>query len=157
MKIRAERDYSGRSLFEKLGVFAQAHVALVGRHDETFVTALNARLAKAASQALRTSYDIIFVRVDVPRDLAGLVRAAAHLKHNGALWVFHPKGRGASPSDAEVRSAGIAAGLVDNKISAYNDSHTATRFVIPLARRKLRRLPWLDRPCSSARDPRRSR
>lgn len=135
MNVRSERDYSGRSLFEKLGVFAEAHVALVGRNDETFVTALNARLAKAASQALRTRYDLIFVRIDSRRDLGRLARAAAHLKPDGALWVFHPKGRGASPSDAEVRAAGIAAGLVDNKISAYNDSHTATRFVIPLARR----------------------
>lgn len=135
MNVRSERDYSGRSLFEKLGVFAEAHVALVGRNDETFVTALNARLAKAASQALRTRYDLIFVRIDSRRDLARLARAAPHLKPDGALWVFHPKGRGASPSDAEVRAAGIAAGLVDNKISAYNDSHTATRFVIPLARR----------------------
>lgn len=135
MNVRSERDYSGRSLFEKLGVFAEAHVALVGRNDETFVTALNARLAKAASQALRTRYDLIFVRIDSRRDLGRLARAAPHLKPDGALWVFHPKGRGASPSDAEVRAAGIAAGLVDNKISAYNDSHTATRFVIPLARR----------------------
>jgi hypothetical protein len=135
MRDRSERDYSGRSLFEKLGVFAQAHVALVGRHDESFATALNARLAKAASQALRTRYDIIFVRIDGPRDLVRLSRAAAHLKPNGALWVLHPKGRGASPNDGEVRSCGIAAGLVDNKISAYSESHTATRFVIPLAKR----------------------
>ncbi len=135
MILRTERDYSGRSLFEKLGVVSQAHVALVGRHDPTFVTALNARLAKAASQALRTRYDLIFVRIDAPRDLARLTPAAAHLKPSGALWVFHPKGRGASPTDAQVRSAGIAAALVDNKISAYSDSHTATRFVIPLARR----------------------
>ncbi len=135
MKPRAERDYSGRSLFEKLGVFSEAHVALVGRHDETFVTALNARLAKGASQVLRTRYDLIFVRLDAPRDLARLARAAAHLEPNGALWIFHPKGRGASPNEAQVRSSGIAAGLVDNKISAYTDSHTATRFVIPLARR----------------------
>lgn len=135
MKPRAERDYSGRSLFEKLGVFSEAHVALVGRHDETFVTALNARLAKGASQVLRTRYDLIFVRLDAPRDLARLARAAAHLEPNGALWIFHPKGRGASPNEAQVGSSGIAAGLVDNKISAYTDSHTATRFVIPLARR----------------------
>ena len=27
-----ERDYSARSLFEKLGIVAEAHVALVGRH-----------------------------------------------------------------------------------------------------------------------------
>jgi hypothetical protein len=135
MKTREERDYSGRSLLEKLGVFAEAHVALVGPHEDAFVTGLNAALAKSASQALRTSYDLIFVRVNAPRDLARIKRAAVHLKPDGALWVVHPKGRGASPTDAEVRSAGLAAGLVDNKISAYTDSHTITRFVIPVARR----------------------
>ncbi|HZV76456.1 MAG TPA: hypothetical protein VFF63_01705 [Candidatus Babeliales bacterium] len=130
-----EPDYSGRSLFDKLGVFAEAHVALIGRHDDDFATALIARLAKAASTALRTRYDMIFLHVDAPRDLARVARAAEHLKPNGALWIFHPKGRGASPHDAHVRTAGIAAGLVDNKISAYTDTHTATRFVIPVARR----------------------
>lgn len=135
MTDRIERDYSSRSLFEKLGVFSEAHVALVGLHDETFTTTLNERLAKAASLYLRTRYDIIFVRIDAPRDLVRLPRAAAHLKADGALWIFHPKGRGASPTDNEVRSSGIAAGLVDNKVSAYSDSHTATRFVIPLAAR----------------------
>jgi len=135
MKTRVERDYSGRSLLEKLGVVAGAHVALVGPHDDAFVTGLNEALAKSASQALRTRYDLIFVRVDAPRDLARIKRAATRLMSDGSLWVFHPKGRDASPTDAQVRSAGIAAGLVDNKISAYTDSHTATRFVIPLAHR----------------------
>ena len=137
MKARREGDYSGRSLFEKLGVSADSHVAIVGRHDDAFTTALDERLAKAASQVLRTQYDLIFVRIDAPRDLPRLARAAEHLRPNGALWVFHPKGRGASPTDAQVRSAGIAAGLVDNKISGYTDSHTATRFVIPVSRRDL--------------------
>ncbi|HVN69824.1 MAG TPA: hypothetical protein VMU38_09270 [Candidatus Binatia bacterium] len=132
MAATVERDYSGRTLFEKLGVVAEAHVALVGRHEESFTMALNARLAKGAALALRTRYDLIFLRVDAPRDLTRLARAASHLKPSGALWVFHPKGRGASPNDDEVRSSGIAAGLVDNKISAYSESHTATRFVIPL-------------------------
>lgn len=135
MTDRTERDYSGRSLFEKLGVLAEAHVALVGRHDDEFATALNERLAKAASIYLRTRYDIIFLRIDSPRDLARLARVVSHLKPDGALWIFHPKGRGASPTDGEVRTSGIAAGLVDNKISAYSESHTATRFVIPLALR----------------------
>lgn len=135
MKARNERDYSGRSLFDKLGVFAEARVVLVGRHDEAFVAALNEQLAKPASASLRARYDMIFVRVDASKDLARLARGAAYLKPNGALWVFHPKGRGALPSDADVRAAGLAAGLVDNKISAYTDSHTATRFVIPVARR----------------------
>ena len=135
MKARPERDYSGRSLFDKLGVFAEARVALVGRHDEEFIAALNALFAKPAPTSLRTQYDMIFVRVDAPKDLVRLARGASYLKPNGALWVFHPKGRGALPSDGQVRAAGLAAGLVDNKISAYTDSHTATRFVIPIARR----------------------
>ena len=135
MSDRAERDYSGRALFEKLGVVAGAHVALVGRHEPAFANGLNARLAQAASQSLRTRYDLIFVRIDAPRDLARIGRAVVRLESNGALWVFHPKGRGACPSDAEVRATGIAAGLVDNKISAYTDTHTATRFVIPIALR----------------------
>ncbi len=130
-----ERDYSARTLFEKLGVQADSHVALIGRHEEDFKIALNARLAKAASQALRTTYDFIFVRIDAPRDLVRIPNAAPHLMPDGALWVFHPKGRSASPTDADVRAAGLAAGLVDNKISAYTESHTATRFVIPLSRR----------------------
>lgn len=135
--MKVERDYSGRSLFQKLGVVPDAHVAIVGPHDPEFVAGLNAGLAKAASQALRTEYDLIFVRVNAGPDLSRVARAAAHLKPNGALWVIHPKGRGASPKDGEVREAGIAAGLVDNKISAYNESHTATKFVIPVARRSL--------------------
>ena len=63
MKTREERDYSGRSLLEKLGVFAEAHVALVGEHDDIFITRLNAALAKSASQILRTSYDLSLIHI----------------------------------------------------------------------------------------------
>lgn len=132
-----ERDYSNRSLFEKLGVRSDMHVAIYGIHEERFVLELDARLASAASQHLRTKYDMIFVQIDTPRDLERIPRAAKHLRPNGALWVFHPKGRGASPADGDVRSTGIAAGLVDNKISALNDTHTATRYVIPLSKRNV--------------------
>lgn len=131
----AERDYSHRSLFDKLGVTSASHVAVCGKHDPELVIQLNARLAKAASQVLRTKYDLILLRVNTRLDLPRIARAAKYLRPNGALWIVHPKGKGASPSDAEVRAAGIAAGLVDNKISAYNDTHTLTRYVIPVARR----------------------
>jgi hypothetical protein len=128
-------DYSHRSLFEKLGVRADAHVAVQGVQDSEFLVRLDAQLAKAASASLRARYDLIFLKLDGPRDIARIARAAAHLRPNGALWVFHPKGRGARPNAGEVRAAGLAAGLVDNKICAYTDSHTALRFVIPLAHR----------------------
>jgi predicted O-methyltransferase YrrM len=130
--MRTERDYSHRSLFEKLGVRAEMHVAVCGIRDDAFMLELNARMAMSASTHLRGKYDMIFVQIDGPADLERIARAAAHLRPNGAVWVFHPKGSGASPTDAQVRAAGIAAGLVDNKICALNDTHTATKFVIPI-------------------------
>ncbi|HZY99731.1 MAG TPA: hypothetical protein VFE36_09170 [Candidatus Baltobacteraceae bacterium] len=133
--MNPERDYSHRSLFEKLGVRSDMHIAVCGVHDEAFLLELNARLAMSASHHLRTKYDMIFVQIDGPADLERIARAAAHLRPIGAVWVFHPKGKAANPADAQVRAAGIAAGLVDNKICALNDTHTATRFVIPVARR----------------------
>jgi hypothetical protein len=130
-----ERDYSHRTLYDKLGVRADSRVALIGKHDEEFLRGVTAVLANNASTHLRARYDIIFLRVDAPRDLAKIAVAAEHLVPNGRLWIFHPKGRGASPRDAEVRAAGLDAGLVDNKISGYTDSHAATQYVIPVARR----------------------
>lgn len=134
--MKAERDYSHRSLFEKLGVRSDMHVAVCGIRDDSFTLELNARLAIGASTRLRTKYDMIFVQIDGPANLERIARAAAHLRSNGAVWVFHPKGRGAAPADAQVRAAGIAAGLVDNKICALNDTHTATKFVIPVKDRR---------------------
>src|SRR5579863_3041841 len=133
--MKPERDYSHRSLFEKLGVQSNMHVAVCGVSDEDFLIELNVRLAMSASEHLRTKYDMIFVQIDGPADLERIARAAAHLRPDGAVWVFHPKGKGASPPDAQVRAAGIAAGLVDNKICALNDTHTATKFVIPVTKR----------------------
>jgi hypothetical protein len=130
-----ERDYSHRSLFDKFGVRAEHRIGLVGKHDAAFVRELDVRLAKSASPRLRARYDIIFLKVDQIEDLDGIAGAAEHLEMHGMLWIFHPKGRGASPHDSEVRTAGIAAGLVDNKISAYSETHTATRYVIPVANR----------------------
>lgn len=133
--MAVERDYSHRTLYDKLGVTAESHVALIGKHDEAFAFGLSARLVNGYSMTLRSKYDLIFLRVDAPRDLKSIPRAAAHLRPSGGLWIVHPKGKGATPSDGEVRAAGLAAGLVDNKISAYSDTHTATRYVIPLAKR----------------------
>ena len=65
------------------------------------------------------------------------------LEPAGSLWVVFPK----KPFVAElefpymwldVQKAGLAAGLVDNKIAAFSPRLTSIRFVIPVARRKAR-------------------
>jgi hypothetical protein len=35
----------------------------------------------------------------------------------------------------DVMAAGKSAGLTDNKVARFSDTHTALRFVIPLAKR----------------------
>ena len=46
------------------------------------------------------------------------------------VWVVHPKGRDAFPSDGEVRMELRGRGYVDNKTSAVSDKLTATRYVL---------------------------
>jgi hypothetical protein len=108
-----ERDYSHRTLIDKLGVFVEARAALIGRHDEFLTAVLKARLGNAPVTRLRATYDLIFLHVGRTQELARITAAAKHLEPDGALWIFHPKGRLALPRDADVRSAALAVGLVD--------------------------------------------
>lgn len=63
------------------------------------------------------------------------------LTPSGSLWIVFPK----KPFVEELRfpflwidvqKAGLAAGLVDNKIAAFSPRLTSIRFVVPLARRR---------------------
>lgn len=122
---KVERDYSHRSLAEKLGL-----------KPELRIYARNIDLGIETVASLRGEFDIILYQVNAPRDLDAIVTLATHLRPAGALWIFHPKGKGANPNEHAVRASGIAAGLVDNKVSAYSATHTATRYVIPVKRRQ---------------------
>ncbi|HEX9147721.1 MAG TPA: hypothetical protein VF958_01040 [Thermoanaerobaculia bacterium] len=61
----------------------------------------------------------------------------------GSLWVVFPKKPFMEElqfpfSWTDVQKAGLACGLVDNKIAAFSPRLTSIRFVIPLALRKSR-------------------
>jgi len=63
------------------------------------------------------------------------------LEPAGSLWVVFPKKPFAAELDfpytwLDVQKAGLAAGLVDNKIAAFSPRLTSIRFVIPVARRR---------------------
>jgi hypothetical protein len=63
------------------------------------------------------------------------------LTPSGSLWVVLPKKPFVEAlsfpfSWSDVQKAGLAAGLVDNKIAAFSGRLTSIRFVIPVARRK---------------------
>ena len=54
---------------------------------------------------------------------------------DGAIWVVRPKGR-QEITEQDTMAAGKAAGLVDVKVVGFSETHTAEKFVVPLARRR---------------------
>jgi len=78
--------------------------------------------------------DAIFYGVSRGTELRRLEKLKIGLKPNGALWTIRPKGR-AEVSEGAVMAAGKAAGLVDVKVVSFSATHTAEKFVIPLASR----------------------
>jgi hypothetical protein len=64
---------------------------------------------------------------------------ANRLSPAGGLWVAWPKKASGVPTDLTedvVRGVGLAAGLVDNKVCAVDDTWSALRFVFRLADRR---------------------
>jgi Protein of unknown function (DUF3052) len=132
---QTERDYSSRSLIDKLGVKPDAAVALVGITDETFIEQLRERTRDIAPLRLKKNLDFIFLSAESLQELRQLERLRGYLKSNGAIWVVSTKGKQARIKDLDVIAAAKQAGLVDNKVVSFSDTHTALKLVIPVALR----------------------
>jgi hypothetical protein len=129
----SERDYSGRSRIEKLGVKPGCLVSVLGVKDPDFLEELK-RSGAEVSLRRRKGADLVFFLAEDPEALEKLGRLEPSIKRNGAIWVVSPKGR---PEIADVVVIGAAkkAGLVDNKVVRFSDTHTALRLVVPITRR----------------------
>jgi hypothetical protein len=92
----------------------------------------------------RQPYDVLLLFVTTAGDLnRRFPSVAARMTEAGGLWVCWPKrtARGAARLDSDlgdnpVRAVGLAAGLVDNKVCAIDETWSAMRFVVRLADRK---------------------
>lgn len=126
------------SRLDKLGVKPGARVALVGRFDfdAGFANELATRGASVAAASSKTPVDILFYALAAPPDLDGLATLAKRLDPAGALWTLRPKGKDTPVTESETRTAGRAAGLVDVKVASFSETHTAEKFVIPVAKRR---------------------
>jgi hypothetical protein len=78
--------------------------------------------------------DAIFYGVTKEAQLARLETLKTKIRPNGAIWVIRPKGR-PEISERAVMAAGKQAGLVDVKVVGFSATHTAEKFVIPVAKR----------------------
>src|SRR4029453_5785679 len=116
-----------------------ARISLVGRTDPAFLADL-VRAGADVSRRRRKRSDLVFLAIEGRSDLARLGEAEPYLERAGAVWAVYPKGR-KDLREVEVIEAGVAAGLVDNKVVRFSDTHTALRFVIPVARRPANPVP----------------
>jgi hypothetical protein len=120
------RDYSQRLLVDKLGVKPGHRVAVLGVEGAEFLQDLAARVSDYSRGERISNADLIFFFAEVVKDLSQLKSLSQAIQKNGAVWVIYPKGR-AHLDRGDVIAGGKAAGLVDNKICRFSDTHTALR------------------------------
>ena len=132
---RRQEYHSTRSLMDKLGVKPFHRISVLGIDDDQFWTQLAARAEDVVKGRLRKDSDLIFFAADSLLELRHLPRLKTCLVSNGAIWVVSPKGKAAKIKDVDVIAAAKAAGLVDNKVVGFSETHTALRLVIPVDQR----------------------
>jgi len=120
--------YSGTPLIRKLGIKPDSRVALVAAPDDF------ARTLGIEPRSPRKSRDVIVffatARATLARRFGALARTLAPA---GGFWIAWPKRASGVPTDLTdnvVREIGLAAGLVDNKVCAIDDTWSGLRFVI---------------------------
>lgn len=132
---------------QKLGLKAGAKVLLVGHFEPTFEPEIIASGARVLTRRVAGSADLLFYAAGERAALARLASLVRFLVPAGALWIIRPKGQ-RSITEVDVMRAGRDAGLVDVKVVRFSDTHTAEKFVIPVARRLV--APRAARPARRA-------
>jgi hypothetical protein len=123
---------STRPLLDKLGVKPGAKVAIVDVSDSGFLSLLRQRTSDIVNGRPKSPADIVFLGAKSDADLKRLNEVKKWIEPNGAIWVVRPKGGRSELSDTDVIDAGLAAGLVDNKIASFSETHGAMRLVYRL-------------------------
>jgi hypothetical protein len=130
----AERDYSHRSLLDKLGVKPGQKILVLDILDASFLSEIKPFAPSFAEKKPAGDMDLLFFGAEAKETLKNLTRLRKYIVANGGIWVVYPKGK-QHIREIDVIDAGKAAQLTDNKVCSFSATHTALRFVIPLALR----------------------
>jgi hypothetical protein len=122
------------SRLAKIGAKPAWRASAIGITDTAFLDELSAAVGTLSVGRPIKNSDAIFFGATKASDLGRLAKLRTQLKPNGALWIVRPKGR-PEISEQAVMAAGKAAGLVDVKVVSFSSTHTAEKFMIPVAQR----------------------
>jgi len=123
---------STRPLLDKLGVKPGARIAVRNLADPAFMKLLRQRTDDITRGRPKGPCDIVFLGATTTADLNRIKVVKSWIEPNGSIWVVRPKGGRSELRDTDVIDAGLAAGLVDNKIASFSDTHGAMRLVFRL-------------------------
>jgi len=123
-----------KTVIEKLGVKAGHTISLVGITDAGFLTRLKESPARLVPGKPVKDCDLVFLGAETPGELAKIKSLTALLKKDGALWIVYPKAQKAI-TESNILAAGRNAGWKDVKVVGFSETHTALKFVLPLAKR----------------------
>lgn len=107
-------------------------MAIVDVDDAGFLSLLRGRTSDIVQGRPRQPVDLVFMGANEMRDLKRLKDVKSWIEPNGAIWLVRPKGGRSALRETDLIEAGQAAGLVDNKIASFSDTHGAMRFVFRL-------------------------
>ena len=129
-----ERVYT-TPLLDKLGIRPGMRVALIDVDDPDIRQLIAERTTDLTEGEAKPETDVVLFGAEAPGDLAPLKTLASRIRPNGSIWVISRKGKAATLRYDDLLDAAKAAGLVDNKVASFSATHTALRFVIPVALR----------------------
>lgn len=125
--------YSGTPLPQKLGIKEGATVGLIGApegfEEELQPLPPGVTFRRQARGRLDVAVCFVTRATDLERRFSKLAQV---IDQAGGLWVAWPKkasGRATDLHEQAVRDIGLAAGLVDNKVCAIDDTWSGLRFV----------------------------
>jgi hypothetical protein len=120
---------------EKLGVKAGANVSVLGEFEADFLRELRGATQKINNDRIDAASELIFLGAESAKELtSGMSNATKAMKGATALWIVYPKGK-KEITENDVIAAGRKFGLKDVKVVGFSPTHTALKFVIPVARR----------------------
>jgi hypothetical protein len=127
---------TGSPLAKKLGIAEDARVAIVGA-PEGFRALLEPLPSgvQIRSRARGPLDVLVFFTTRAAELERRFERLAAALDPAGGLWIAWPKRSSGVETDLDenvAREIGLAAGLVDNKVCAIDETWSGLRFVIRL-------------------------
>jgi len=123
-----------KSVLDKLGVKSGQTAVLLGEYPHEFEDELRRKGLITTNRPTRTLPPLVFLFLTSSKQLTRL----PPISDDGVLWLIRGKGKTAPITEAQVRAAGLAAGLVELKSISFSANQAAEKFGVAPQRRGTR-------------------